>query len=145
MSRHLAQPLLLPILLLVILLGAQPCQATVEKEGDYHQQGLGQVQEHKDSGGVDHGHLKDVDGGGGGHGGVTEGAGVHSEAGHHAEVSQHWTLTSLRRPEDALQCSSLSVFPDPEFVNGSSNGSSSPIAQFLKPKHLGDQWKDARI
>ena len=79
---------LLPILLLVTLLGSQPCQATVEKEGDHHQQGLGSVREHKDSGGVDHGHLKGVGGDGGGHGGGTEGAGVHSEAGHHAEVSQ---------------------------------------------------------
>ena len=113
---------LLPILLLVTLLGSQPCQATVEKEGGHHQQGLGSVQEPKDSGGVDHGHHKDVGGDGGGHGGGTEGAGVHSEAGHHAEVSRRWTLTSLRRPEDALQCSSLSD-PDQEFVNGSSNSS----------------------
>ena len=125
MSRHLAQPLLLPILLLVILLGAQPCQATVEKEGDHHQQGLGQVQEHKDSGGVDHGHLKDVGGGGGGHGGVTEGAGVHSEAGHHGEVRKYWSGHGPARRCIAKFSSANSSLSDPdlEFVNGSSNSS----------------------
>ena len=121
MSRHL----LLPILLLVTLLGSQPCQATVEKEGGHHQQGLGPVQEHDDSGGVHHGHLKDVGGGGGGHNGVADGAGVHSEAGHHGEVRKYWTVTtSLRCIAKFASVNTSLSDPDLEFVNGSSNSSS---------------------
>ena len=109
MSRHLP---LLPILLLIcLLLGLQPCHASVEKEGGLHQQDLEQVHEQKDSEGADHhgeGHLKDVGVGGGGHG---EGAGEHKEAGHHAEVSRRnsFLVTSLSGPEDALQSLTLQI------------------------------------
>ena len=109
MSRHLT---LLPFLLLVtLLLGLQPCQASVEKEGGLHQQDL--VHEQQDSEEAHHhgeDHLKDVDvdvdGGGGGN------KGEHSETGHHAEVSSRgnsFLVTSLSGPEDALQCLTLQI------------------------------------
>ena len=109
MSRHLP---LLPVLLLVtLLLGLQPCQASVEEEGGLHQQDLGPVHEQKDSEGAHHhgeGHHKDAGGGGGGHGG---GGGGHSEAGHHAEVSRRnsFLVTSLSGPQDALQILTLQI------------------------------------
>ena len=109
MSRHLP---LLPVLLLVtLLLGLQPCQASVEEEGGLHQQDLGPVHEQKDSEGAHHhgeGHHKDAGGGGGGHGG---GGGGHSEAGHHAEVSRRnsFLVTSLSGPQDASQSLTLQI------------------------------------
>ena len=112
MSPHLP---LLPVLLLVtLLLGLQPCQASVEEEGGLHQQDLGLVHEQKDSEGAHHhggGHLKDSGGGGGGHGGGADGGRGHSEAGHHAEVSRRnsFLVTSLSGPQDALQSLTLQI------------------------------------
>ena len=124
MSRHLA-PLLL---LLISLLGSQTCQATVEKKGGQPHQGLGSVQEQKDSEGTQHGEgrLKDLGGGGGGHGGGVNDAGVHSEAGHHGEVRKY--LDSDQSKQPATRCiakfasanSSVSGLSQ-EFVNGSSD------------------------
>ena len=68
-----------PLLLLVLVLcGLQPCQASIEKHGHHQPQDLGSVEEDKHS---DGGRLKDVAGGGGG----VEG---HQESGHHGEVSK---------------------------------------------------------
>ena len=68
-----------PLLLLVLVLcGLQPCQASIEKHGHHQPEDLGSVEENKHS---DGGRLRDVAGGGGG----VEG---HQESGHHGEVSK---------------------------------------------------------
>ena len=68
-----------PLLLLVLVLcGLQPCQASIEKQGHHQPQDLGSVEEDKHS---DGGRLRDVAGGGGG----AEG---HQESSHHGEVSK---------------------------------------------------------
>ena len=68
-----------PLLLLVLVLcGLQPCQASMEKHENHQPQDLGSVEEDKHS---DGGRLRDVAGGGGGGEG-------HQESGHHGEVSK---------------------------------------------------------